>query len=293
MNFLSVFVLSNSVWWEGTAHLNLIFPLLCPKCLNAEVELKFAFTLVRTQPIFSVDLIGFVALAVSAEGITGPALQSQQDLKHSHHWEQERGQLFLQIFSRYLYLRKSLATSQKHKRFCKRRMWLTGFMSLCSRGDQILEADSVSLRHAALSEAYAILSECGPGPVSLIISRHPNPKVGGKRVSTSSTAAICLLLPGKWQARSVGLFFLWHILCKKSGWRIVVMPSSSVSCSNARLPLLLFSSSHSGWMQFSWSHLSWSASIFLHICVSVNVAQILFLLILHLVRLSVWEWNII
>ncbi|CAJ0959352.1 unnamed protein product [Ranitomeya imitator] len=46
-----------------------------------------------------------------------------------------------------------------------------------SRGDQILEADSASLRHAALSEAYAILSECGPGPVSLIISRHPNPKM--------------------------------------------------------------------------------------------------------------------
>ncbi|KAF5905617.1 PDZ domain-containing protein 2 isoform X2, partial [Clarias magur] len=46
-----------------------------------------------------------------------------------------------------------------------------------SRGDQVLEVDSVSLRHAALSEAYAILSECGPGPVSLIISRHPNPKM--------------------------------------------------------------------------------------------------------------------
>lgn len=52
---------------------------------------------------------------------------------------------------------------------------------LCiSRGDQLLEVDSVSLRHAALSEAYAILSECGPGPVSLIISRHPNPKVRAK-----------------------------------------------------------------------------------------------------------------
>lgn len=51
--------------------------------LNA--ELSFAFTLVQMQPIFSVDLIGFVALAISAEGITGPALQSQQDLKHSHH----------------------------------------------------------------------------------------------------------------------------------------------------------------------------------------------------------------
>ncbi|XP_073695624.1 PDZ domain-containing protein 2 [Garra rufa] len=49
--------------------------------------------------------------------------------------------------------------------------------SRLSRGDQLLEVDSVSLRHAALSEAYAILSECGPGPVSLIISRHPNPKV--------------------------------------------------------------------------------------------------------------------
>uniref|UniRef100_A0AAZ1XXP5 PDZ domain-containing protein n=1 Tax=Oreochromis aureus TaxID=47969 RepID=A0AAZ1XXP5_OREAU len=46
-----------------------------------------------------------------------------------------------------------------------------------SRGDQILEVDSVSLRHAALSEAYAILSECGPGPITLIVSRHPNPKV--------------------------------------------------------------------------------------------------------------------
>ncbi|XP_048099189.1 LOW QUALITY PROTEIN: PDZ domain-containing protein 2 [Alosa alosa] len=46
-----------------------------------------------------------------------------------------------------------------------------------SRGDQVLEVDSVSLRHAALSEAYAILSECGPGPVGLIISRHPNAKV--------------------------------------------------------------------------------------------------------------------
>ncbi|XP_070296135.1 pro-interleukin-16-like [Salvelinus sp. IW2-2015] len=45
-----------------------------------------------------------------------------------------------------------------------------------SRGDQVLEVDSVSLRHVALSEAYAILSECGPGPVSLIISRHPNAK---------------------------------------------------------------------------------------------------------------------
>lgn len=42
------------------------------KYMNAELELKFAFTLVQMQPIFSVDLIGFVALTVSAEGISGP-----------------------------------------------------------------------------------------------------------------------------------------------------------------------------------------------------------------------------
>ncbi|XP_015675282.1 PDZ domain-containing protein 2, partial [Protobothrops mucrosquamatus] len=56
-----------------------------------------------------------------------------------------------------------------------------------SRGDQILEADSVSLRHAALSEAYAILSECGPGPVSLIVSRHPNPKVSEQEMDEAIT----------------------------------------------------------------------------------------------------------
>ncbi|KAK2512213.1 hypothetical protein Q9233_016485 [Columba guinea] len=55
------------------------------------------------------------------------------------------------------------------------------------RGDQILEADSVSLRHAAFSEAYGILSECGPGPVSLIISRHPNPKVSEQEMDEAIT----------------------------------------------------------------------------------------------------------
>ncbi|KAM9463344.1 PDZ domain-containing protein 2-like [Salvelinus alpinus] len=69
-----------------------------------------------------------------------------------------------------------------------------------SRGDQVLEVDSVSLRHAALSEAYAILSECGPGPVSLIISRHPNPKVSEQEmddVITRSSHRDSLSMPSK------------------------------------------------------------------------------------------------
>ncbi|XP_072848970.2 PDZ domain-containing protein 2 isoform X2 [Pogona vitticeps] len=56
-----------------------------------------------------------------------------------------------------------------------------------SRGDQILEADSVNLRHAALSEAYAILSERGAGPISLIISRHPNPKISEQEMDEAIT----------------------------------------------------------------------------------------------------------
>lgn len=50
-------------------------------------------------------------------------------------------------------------------------------MSLSSRGDQILEVNSVNVRHAALSKVHAILSKCPPGPVRLVIGRHPNPKV--------------------------------------------------------------------------------------------------------------------
>ncbi|XP_048658907.1 PDZ domain-containing protein 2 isoform X7 [Marmota marmota marmota] len=46
-----------------------------------------------------------------------------------------------------------------------------------SRGDQILEVNSVNVRHAALSKVHAILSKCPPGPVRLVIGRHPNPKV--------------------------------------------------------------------------------------------------------------------
>ncbi|KAK2506319.1 hypothetical protein MC885_015697 [Smutsia gigantea] len=46
-----------------------------------------------------------------------------------------------------------------------------------SRGDQILEVNSVNVRHAALSKVHAILSKCPPGPVRLVVGRHPNPKV--------------------------------------------------------------------------------------------------------------------
>ncbi|XP_023558129.1 PDZ domain-containing protein 2 isoform X2 [Octodon degus] len=46
-----------------------------------------------------------------------------------------------------------------------------------SRGDQILEVNSINVRHAALSKVHSMLSKCPPGPVRLVIGRHPNPKV--------------------------------------------------------------------------------------------------------------------
>lgn len=51
-------------------------------------------------------------------------------------------------------------------------------MLLLRKGDQILEVDSVSLQHAALSEAHAVLRDCGPGLVRLVTSRHRDHKVG-------------------------------------------------------------------------------------------------------------------
>lgn len=39
------------------------------------------------------------------------------------------------------------------------------------------EVNPVNVRHAALSKVHSILSKCPPGPVRLVIGRHPNPKV--------------------------------------------------------------------------------------------------------------------
>ncbi|XP_049625000.1 LOW QUALITY PROTEIN: PDZ domain-containing protein 2 [Suncus etruscus] len=63
-----------------------------------------------------------------------------------------------------------------------------------SRGDQILEVNSVNVRHAALSKVHSILSKCPPGPVRLVIGRHPNPKVSEQEmdeVIARSTSQDC------------------------------------------------------------------------------------------------------
>lgn len=57
--------------------------------------------------------------------------------------------------------------------------WLTktcfGWFFRC--GDEIVEVNDVVVYSMALNDVYAVLSQCTPGPVHIIVSRHPNPKV--------------------------------------------------------------------------------------------------------------------
>lgn len=44
-------------------------------------------------------------------------------------------------------------------------------------GDEIVEVNDVVVYNMALNDVYTVLSQCTPGPVHIIVSRHPNPKV--------------------------------------------------------------------------------------------------------------------
>lgn len=40
-----------------------------------------------------------------------------------------------------------------------------------------MEINDTVVYNMALNDVYSVLSQCTPGPVHIIISRHPNPKV--------------------------------------------------------------------------------------------------------------------
>ena len=44
-------------------------------------------------------------------------------------------------------------------------------------GDEIMEINDTVVYSMALNDVYSVLSQCPPGPVQIIISRHPDPKV--------------------------------------------------------------------------------------------------------------------
>lgn len=44
-------------------------------------------------------------------------------------------------------------------------------------GDEIVEINDAPVHCMTLNDVYAVLSHCDPGPVPIIVSRHPDPQV--------------------------------------------------------------------------------------------------------------------
>lgn len=49
--------------------------------------------------------------------------------------------------------------------------------AICRCGDEIVEINDSPVHCMTLNEVYTILSHCDPGPVPIIVSRHPDPQV--------------------------------------------------------------------------------------------------------------------
>ncbi|KAM7014944.1 pro-interleukin-16 [Tautogolabrus adspersus] len=57
-------------------------------------------------------------------------------------------------------------------------------------GDEIMEINTTVVHNMALNDVYTVLSQCTPGPVHIIISRHPNPKVSELQLNVAITQAV-------------------------------------------------------------------------------------------------------
>lgn len=70
-------------------------------------------------------------------------------------------------------------------------------------GDEIMEINDTVVYNMALNDVYTVLSQCTPGPVHIIISRHPDPKVCSASASFPFTSADLWAYRGKASAGSV------------------------------------------------------------------------------------------
>uniref|UniRef100_H3CMJ8 Pro-interleukin-16 n=1 Tax=Tetraodon nigroviridis TaxID=99883 RepID=H3CMJ8_TETNG len=57
-------------------------------------------------------------------------------------------------------------------------------------GDEIIEINDTVVYNMALNDVYTVLSQCTPGPVHIIISRHPNPKVSEEQLNDAIAQAV-------------------------------------------------------------------------------------------------------
>ncbi|MBN3296318.1 IL16 protein, partial [Amia calva] len=57
-------------------------------------------------------------------------------------------------------------------------------------GDEIIEINETVVYNMTLNEVYTVLSQCNPGPVQVIISRHPDPKVSEQQLNEAIAQAV-------------------------------------------------------------------------------------------------------
>ncbi|XP_042340749.1 pro-interleukin-16 [Plectropomus leopardus] len=57
-------------------------------------------------------------------------------------------------------------------------------------GDEIMEINDTVVYNMALNDVYTVLSHCPPGPVYIIISRHPDPKVSEQQLNHAIAQAV-------------------------------------------------------------------------------------------------------
>uniref|UniRef100_A0A3P8RJY7 PDZ domain-containing protein n=1 Tax=Amphiprion percula TaxID=161767 RepID=A0A3P8RJY7_AMPPE len=57
-------------------------------------------------------------------------------------------------------------------------------------GDEIMEINDTVVHNMALNDVYAVLSQCTGGPVHIIVSRHPDPKVSEQQLNDAIADAV-------------------------------------------------------------------------------------------------------
>ncbi|TSK53824.1 Pro-interleukin-16 [Bagarius yarrelli] len=57
-------------------------------------------------------------------------------------------------------------------------------------GDEIVEINDTVVCNMTLNDVYTVLSQCNPGPIQLIISRHPDPKVSEQQLNETIAQAV-------------------------------------------------------------------------------------------------------
>ncbi|XP_063305040.1 pro-interleukin-16 [Pelobates fuscus] len=57
-------------------------------------------------------------------------------------------------------------------------------------GDEIVEINETPVSNKSLNEVYSLLSHCNPGPVTILISRHPDPKISKQQLMLAVSQAV-------------------------------------------------------------------------------------------------------